>query len=27
VAVYRNRVIARHEQEMAIGPYADDVPS
>jgi hypothetical protein len=27
VAVYRNRVIARHEQELAIGPYADDVPS
>jgi hypothetical protein len=27
VAVYRNRVIARHEQELAIGPYADDVPA
>lgn len=26
VAVYRNRVITRHEQEMAIGRYADDVP-
>jgi hypothetical protein len=26
VAVYRNRMIDRHEQELAIGRYADDVP-
>jgi hypothetical protein len=26
VAVYRNRTIDRHEQELAIGRYADDVP-
>ena len=25
VAVYRNRMIDRHEQELAIGRYADDV--
>jgi hypothetical protein len=24
VAVYRSRTITRHEQEMAIGRYADD---
>jgi len=26
VALYRHRTIGRHEQELAIGPYADDVP-
>jgi hypothetical protein len=26
VAVYRNRMIDRHEQELAIGRYAGDVP-
>jgi hypothetical protein len=27
VAVYRNRMLDRREQELAIGRYADDVPA
>jgi|RhiMethySRZTD1v2_1073278.scaffolds.fasta_scaffold3328486_1 hypothetical protein len=27
VAVYRQRMLDRHEQELAIGPYATDEPA